>query len=733
MLELLKDELEKRNAFNTPIPSFLENLAKTIPNNRIHQKMKLTIAVSELVLFASEFRRNILHWNNSLIPINAITFIISGSGFGKDSSINAMRKNFASGYKQINEERKRLAIDRAKKEAVSKKQAKSSNEEVYMKFYKNPMPLFVSPSTNEGFIKYLNTLDEDGIGGGYIYSGEFGGEIATGNTIIANFQLLSELYDEGKKEVKVLKSEENQSKEIKNLPVSALYVSSPDNILFDEAVKKKFKVEFTSKLARRSFFNYNPENIPLPSYTSVKELLAEEIKAEDEAKQLKEMFNEASKNVAIGQLKKRKLPIRISSEARELMTLYQKYNIELSETIKKQYPISKIVRGHLHWKAFKLSGALALIKGKDEIEEIDYKEAMSFTELLDEDMTLFETELIKEPYELFVTLVHQIIEDSKCFINIHTLKKLGYIQGNSNISKKLKELATLAGSYDESGIYTANESGIEYSKIVKTNVLGISYLECKGSKEDRKRKCDKGYKFTEINFEALEDMLKGDYAYTPFEFKNGIRAKANILNGCKWIALDVDNSLFTDEQMHYILSEVNHYIARTSNKDNDKKFRVILELDSYVDLDDISYKKFIESIADYLSIEVDVVPKSQIYFSYSDRKIYKVTDKSPIEVREHLINAYENTSKRVSLDSYTTAQKKALINNPFETFHYAFEAKGGEGSISLIRCAKHAKDLGMSKEEVLNLMEEINNYWTYPMEERRFENTILNQIRNWRF
>lgn len=37
----------------------------------------------------------------------------------------------------------------------------------------------------------------------------------------------------------------------------------------------------------------------------------------------------------------------------------------------------------------------------------------------------------------------------------------------------------------------------------------------------------------------------------------------------------------------------------------------------------------------------------------------------------------------------------------------------------------------MDKEGILNLMEEINSYWEEPMEQTRFENTILNQIRNW--
>ena len=731
MYDLLRAELEKKDAFSTKMPKFFTDLAKSIPNTRVSDKMKLTIAVSEFILFASQFRRNILHWNTSSIPINAITFCITGSGVGKDSSINAMRKNYRLGYEFINSVREGKAIEAAIRSAKNKNLAKADTPEVYSKFYSPPIPLFAAPSTVEGYIAYLNEIDEDGIGAGFITSSEFGSELLVSPVITSNLQLLSEMYDEGKKEVKVIKDKERQSKEIKNLPVSALFVGSPDNILFDDTVKRKFKIEFSSKLARRSFFNYNVEIPPQKEYNKISEMIADEIALEDTAREIITAYENIFLDIAKKQYEKRKIPLTVSRETIALFTTYRRYNVEASDMIKKQYPISKIVRAHMQWKALKLSGAIAIFKDHDTITEEDYLEAIRFCEVLNEDMMNFEIELVKEPYELFVSLVQQLLENNKCFVNIHLLKKLGYIQGSSNISQRLKELATLAGSYDESGVYKAVENGIEYSKIIKTNALGVSYLECSGTKEERQSKCANGYSYAEVDFKALGDMLLKDYAYSPFKFKNGIRGKANIEGGTKWIALDVDKSIFTDEQTHLILQNFNHHIVRTSNQNNPNKFRVLLELDSFVDLDDRTYKAFIESIAEYLSLDIDPLPKSQIFFSYAGRKVYSVTDKEPIEVRLHLINANNETKPKVPLDSLSDPQKKALLSSPFDTFRYAFEANQGEGSISLIRAAKHAKDLGMDKEGILNLMEEINSYWEEPMEQTRFENTILNQIRNW--
>ena len=734
-LELLEEELKKRGVFNTPLPKFINELADSIPN-KLDPKMKLTIAVSEIILFASQFRRNIKHWNNSLIPINAITFCISGSGTGKDSSINAMRKNFLGGYEVINHLRVEKAKETAKSIARSKGLAMPDSPDVYEKFYDKPMPLFVAPSTNEGFIQYLNELDRSGIGAGFILSGEFGAELLTSSTIIANLQLLAELYDEGKKEVKVLKDKDRQSEEIKNLPVSALFMGSPENILFDETVKKKFKTEFTTKLARRSFFNFNFFEVEEPTYSNINELLKEEMRIEDRARELNEKYSNEFKLLAIDQISRCGVPLEIDSKTRELITLYKKYNQQKASKVNKQYPITQLVIMHLYWKALKLAGALAIIKNKSSISEIEYKEAITFTELLNEDMKNFEIELVKDPYELFVGFCQTILQDNKCFVDTHSLRKMGYISTTSNTTSKLKDLANLASSYDPSGVYKVTDTGIEYTKLVKTTGNGVSYLEVSGSKDDRKLACSKNGSYASVEFKNLAGMLAKDFAYSPFKFRDGIRSKSNIEGGIKWIALDIDDSIYTDEQMHEILQDYNHHIARTSDPNNPFKFRVLLELDSIVDLGDREYKNFIKSISNYLDLKTDILPKSQIYFSYSGRNVLSVTDKYPLETKDHIMNAYNTTTlsnPTEYIDNLSDKQKKALLSDPLTTFNYAFEAPEGKGSVSLYRAAKHAKDLGMGKEEVIELIQEINSYWTRPMDQTRLNNTLIKQIQDWSF
>jgi len=731
MIELIEQELQKRGALSGSIPPVLDELAKAIPNNNIPYRMKLTFAVSELILFASQFRRNITHWNSSSIPINAISFSLAASGEGKDSSVNAIRKCFYSAYQDISKKRKDLAHEKARAIAAADGVEDPNDWNTYKTYYQEPGDLFVAPGTVEGFINHLNHLDEAGIGAGFLYSGEFAGQLKTSSTIIHNIEFLAEVYDEGKREAKIIRSKENQTKAIYNLPVSALFVTSPDIILYEADVKRIFRNEFSSKLARRSFFNYNQEVIVPPTYANIKELLDAEKRMEDAASLARDRLNYAFKEIGEYQLSKVGIDLPVSSETRELFLMYKRYNEEMADTIKKQYPISKIVRKHLQWKALKLAGALAIVSKSDTVEAEHYIHAISFVEALDKDMLQFEQQLNKEPYELFISYMHQSVEDNVATANIHLLKKLGYINGTSGIATKLKELVQFASSADNSGVYTVIDGGIKYEQIIKTNACGLSYLPVKGSKDIRAKQCASGYKYCEIAFSAIAEMLQGDYAYAPFKFKDGIRGKDYIQSGCKWLCFDIDKSNITDEECHHILSGINHHIVRTSDKNNAFKFRVIVELDSYVDVEDRVWKPFMASVAQYLSLAADPLPKSQIFFSYSGRTIYSVTDKEPVEVRDHLLLAHGSIENKPSAKELPSKQKSAQLADPLTTFEYAYEAEPGGRSLALIRAAKHARDLGASNDDIINLIWAINSYWVEPMPEEEVERTLLSQVRRW--
>ena len=351
--------------------------------------------------------------------------------------------------------------------------------------------------------------------------------------------------------------------------------------------------------------------------------------------------------------------------------------------------------------------------------------------MFSDDLMNFEKELVKEPYEIFCEICRRKAEDGKYTIGLHTLRKLGYIPTSGNPKTKIEELVYLASSYDKEAIYTACDEGICYEEPIKTDISGISYLEVSGTKEQRATKCNDGFSFYETVFEDLSGLLGGDYAYSTFNFKDGKRGKDNIIGGTKCLVLDIDKSTITDAECHLMLEGINHHIARTSDDSNPFKFRVLIELDAIVDIPDIQWKYFLQEVSKELGLEIDLLPKSQIYFSYEDREVLSETEGSALKTRELITKSSVTAANKPKPIKLSNKQQQALLDDPLETFGFSFNAESGEGSRSLMRAAYYARDLGATHEYIKKLMLDINNYWSFPMEIDKMETTILNQISRW--
>jgi hypothetical protein len=83
MLAQTKELLKKEGAFSGEQNEYLKKVVKAISFPTINPRMKTVIAASQITAFASQFRRNIKLWDeHTEVPINAISFVITGSGAG---------------------------------------------------------------------------------------------------------------------------------------------------------------------------------------------------------------------------------------------------------------------------------------------------------------------------------------------------------------------------------------------------------------------------------------------------------------------------------------------------------------------------------------------------------------------------------------------------------------------------------------------------------------------------
>jgi len=772
MLNKMKTRLEQMGVFNKELSPLMIDLTEVV-TGAVAFNMKLSIAASELILFASQFRKYIkLPTDKTPIPINSISFVLASSGANKDRSVKAIRSTFTNSYKRIDIYRKKLASEAAVNAAKAAGVDEPDKWENHKEYYRSPAPLFAALTNQSAYLDHLADIERLSVGAGYCYAGEVGSEMATNADMIPAIRVMSELYDVGYKEAKPLKNKDSQTPEIRNLPVSALFVGSHDNILFDEKIKTLFKTEFTTKLARRSFFTFCPEEIQLPEYEDDEDGYAVDKMIEaEEAEELATMeisarIDEQMLKVVECNLANRN-HIVLSEDASKIYKVYTRYNAELSKQIPKKYPISALVRKHNQWKALKLAGALAIIECTNEITKRHLAYAISYIELISPDMSKFEAELVKEKYEVFSDYMQYSAADSGKFsITLHALKKLQYITGTSSTTTRMKELCELASSYDPAGVYTVVDNTIQYERIKKTEVTGASFIiedyselaeaYRNGASKDVIRSIKinmaarslAGYDYQEVDFPMLAGLLNNDVAFGMFEFKTpktgavwdksknptlpmdkGVRGRDNVIGGTTWICFDVDDGVSTAAEMHEILSDLNHHIALTSDPSNEYKYRIILQLDAYVTLEPLQWKYFIESISDYLMIPIDSLPQAQIMFGYANREVLSVIDQSPIEVKDHLTYGINKAADKGGKEKELTPKEKAaLLDSKFTTFEPAFMCKSGVGSRLLYWAAKKAVKLGMSKDEACDLVSEISDYWESPFPPNRLL-SLHNQIR----
>ena len=722
--KLLDDYIKARTTKLDTYPDIVRKGMDTIQGN-IPFKLKLAITLSELITFSSHLRKPIKLHDGTIVPTNAIVFALAGSGLSKDKSLNAVRKSLSYGYSQIEDQRKEYARTKAESEA----RLDGAGEENWAGYYRAPKPLQTGLGTVEGLMHHFADIAENPTGAGSIMSSEVGSELQNNGAMVDIIKTISIAYDLGNIPPKIVKSHENQTSEIKGLPINALFFGSHEALLFDNQIKAKFRLVFNTQLARRSLFTFTPEAPEKLHIESVDELYAlreaERTRVCNAQQELNDLTCELVDNTS-------NIPLSIDDNAMKLFDVYLEHNALVSDDMPNKFPISKLSRRHKQWLALKLAGNYAVLSGSESLTESHYAYAINTIELLSTDLSNFEYELVKEPYEQLSDLCKYNAENGEFVLTLHELRKLSYVTGTGASKGKVEELCNLSNSYDKAGTYAIHDNGIMYKEIIKTDIVGVTYkifetqLEGKDLKDFMSRNSTRDYEFFETSFEDLENLLSENAIYTSFQFTDGIRTKENLVGGTKFVILDVDKSILTDEEAHILLGEYNHYIVRTSDKDNEFKFRVILEMDSVIDIDERLWKPFVQEIANELGLIVDLLPKSQIFLAYEGRNVLRQLEGKTLQSKflvERAMTRVKDTPKPPN--TLPAKEKESKLQDPRTTFAFAFECEEGERSNKIYRALAFAIDLGADATYVEHLAFEINGYLSNPMPEDRLRRTLV--------
>ncbi len=691
-LELAKNELDKLNVFNEYKNRTMTNMT-TILGKEVPEHMAQTIANFTMASFVGHFHFKIELSPTNLIPMNMISFILAKSGAKKTSSVTKLEKVIGPGLDAINITRARKMDDYCRRHDIPMKTLN---------------PLNNALATEAGMIKRLNDFKEEGIGLPSMFVDEIATELAVNIDMVPNIKLVAQLFDEGSMKSKPLKDSENQSQEVVGMGMNALFIGSEYGILEDNSILEKFNMEFISKLSRRCFFVYPEFKETITNANTIDELLDEIEETKKSSAEIEAKVGGTCQAIAKA-LKDSDINLRkLDEETSRLYEIYKIYCEELAKEITSEQ--INLEQQHRHWKALKLAGVYSIFNLHGVIKKQDLLEAIYIAELGANNLERF---LVKAERNAHEKLLDHYIEEQPP-LNVHEILKKKWIKKAIEIEDLLRFANSKLGNV---GVFKLENDIVTLEKFVETEGVACSYKMCSGTKNERKYKIVDGFKLARAPFVDMAKILSNDTAYTSFEFRDGIRGKDNVVGACDYLVLDVDNTDITDTECSNFLADYKHIICRTSDKQNPYKYRVVIPTDIAVDITNEQWPEFMRKVANHLGVEVDILPKAQIYYGYADRTPIIQEEGEDLEASE-LIKGL-NVAK-VEIKKLSSEKLKKVYADRLRVFEWFYnsgsEAPPGSPPAranthnTMWLASVHAHDLGLPLDVALAILYDIDDF-----------------------
>jgi len=250
----------------------------------------------------------------------------------------------------------------------------------------------------------------------------------------------------------------------------------------------------------------------------------------------------------------------------------------------------------------------------------------------------------------------------------------------------------------------------------------LSYRHVDGLSKDERTKFVYFTHFVKTDFKNLAKMLKGDYIYSPFNFVGRRRGNDTVIGTTRFIVIDVDNTNIDIAIRHEQLKDEGlvHIIATTSNRADMNKYRVLLLLDSEVDV--AEYKQVVRGVKEYGLIEdMDVgasIKAAGVMYAYKGSTIYSNFKGNMLNVADYKFNSKESD---YAIDLLDTTK----ISNDWLSFS---KAVPGSRSKTLLAAAFKMQAMGYSKNDIANIVYFINKHMVSPKTKAEVDRRVLNVI-----
>ena len=592
------------NTFDTTkLPEIMQKMLKLAIAKSPSFSNISALAVSNFVLghLFGQLRPHINDpmYSDDEIGVNTYSIVLARSGGGKDSTYQTLTKATKLAANYIKNQAKLEAEEAARAKFI--KDMKKGNPDFdesgvtladYEDYIKSPeIPITSLQSTRGGLTTSLNRMAKSNYGTKSLYASELGLAIQANSNIVDVLELFSVLFDMGQSVAPEFKTEESKEESINHMYPNLLGISSPAPFYTEGNVRKLLIPMLTTSLARRVtvvFSNAKEEfeNEYVPATPAEKRMFEAKQRqtVEKYTRELNDHFLEAVKLIDDNR------SIMFTDEAGQIYDDYKSYTQITSKALLLRNGDS--VEGiEMSGRAFKI-GRIATIwtmaSGKTRIDKDTIIAAIYFGDYTAQHLLRFADTLNMKDYELFISDWQQGFFDNvlpidkaitKGYINVKSLNSHAINNFLKPVNSRLEGIATVS--------YSDKSNAFIFVPVVKNTELTYTYRACGGHTSNRpisNISVDKP-------LEMLGELLKVDSSFNSFGS-----------NESTFITLTVTDSFLSMQQISKYLSNTQHFIATTEDRNNHHSFVLNLPISSAIKATE--YKFVAMSIANQLMLRI---------------------------------------------------------------------------------------------------------------------------------
>jgi len=668
-----------------------------------------------LTKMAAVMRVKVNSRDRGIIPVNFYGINLASSGQDKNHSANIIEESLTKEFRNIFFEQTfpLVAEEQLAKLATSRAYVKDSDPDeelvlVQKEFEGTGKMLYSFDSGTTPAIKqYRHKLKMCKIGALNMEIDEVGSNLTSANEVLTTFL---ELYDVGQIKEKLIK---NTKENIRNdelpgrTPANLIAFGTPAKLLDGGKTEELFYTLLDTGYARRCFFGYTK--------TSGKtgELTPEQVYDQLISTTQNQFIDDTSNKFA--QLANRLnwgKQIIIPKDISLLIIEYRLMCERQAELLGDHAEILKAEMSHRYWKAMKLAGVYAFIDGEAEVSEDHFYAAVK----LAEDSGKALTEILKRDRN-YVKLAKYIASIDHEVTHADLTEDLPFYRGAAQLKQEMLQLAIAWGYKHHIVIQKTLNSNIEFLRGKTLKETDLNQMRIAYSKDIAEE-----YKNVFAPFNKLHKLTQQEgLHWISHHTVNGHRHEDHIIPGFNMVVLDVDDGT-TMEMMKNLFEGYTFMIYTTKRHTvTNHRFRVVLPINYFVELDKDDYKEFMHNFFEWLPIQVDTAT--------GQRSRKWLTNKGTYEYIEgdRLIDALEFIPKTAKNDDRKKIIQDLQSLSNLERW-FVNNIEEGNRSNQLVRYGLMLVDSGQSFENVRNSVLALNNKLQHKLDEAELTNTIFTTI-----